>query len=214
MADEEDAKVRELLEQFNDEAVLRLSAPARSCLDSSLLERFERLKSGGRSHTEKEGGQSHAEKGGQSHSRKEGGQSHTRKEEVTFRDPNLASRLDVLKASLNPSSQAVPVSPERNSDASEIEKLLQSMRDQISLEKVSLPQRCRDDTRSLHSSSDEEISDSEVDKVLEWAKDAAVLDPDEEEEELEDPVPTETSSTVPETDDPKHKKRANRWKFW
>ncbi|KAH9307466.1 hypothetical protein KI387_035377 [Taxus chinensis] len=71
------------------------------------------------------------------------------------------------------------------SEAEEVQKLLASVQDSIMLEKTRVSGSIRDDDEG-EDGEDEEISESEVDNVVEWVKDAARLGLLESEEEEDD----------------------------
>ncbi|MCO5607640.1 hypothetical protein L7F22_061838 [Adiantum nelumboides] len=197
----DEEKVKEMLEQCSDEAALHLlSTDCATGLEGHLLARFERLK---------EAGKGGGEKG------------------------HVASPGVVLAASpslMMPPSQAEATTSRSSpsSATSDVDRLLDSMSDKVRLEKLtpSSAHFCGHDQTS--DCSEEEMSDSEVDKVIEWAKDAAVLDSQEEDEdewakdaavldsqeEDEDQPGQIDHKITPAPQELKNKTKASRWKFW
>lgn len=119
------------------------------------------------------------------------------------KDPHVPSRLAALSSSVMSPSQMASSSPKITSAASEVKKLLESMSDQVRLEKSTLSTHSSSSDKTFHSS-EEEGFDFEVDKIVEWAKDAAALNSQQEEEE--NPVFVRKMSTAC---DPKKKKKAS-----
>eukprot|EP00250_Pteridium_aquilinum_P000543 c10615_g3_i1 orf=3-443(-) len=134
-------------------------------LDARLLARFQRLK-------------------------EEGHAAHPRQEDSEVLGSHLANRLAALKP---PQTHITETRKQENwglpagrrgptSDALEVDKLLESISDEVRLHKSEAPTHHHgpDDE-----SSDSDVDDSDVDNIIEWAKDAAALDLQLEEEEEE-----------------------------
>lgn len=221
--DDDEGRVKDLLQQYVDHAALRLSTEPSDALDADLLARLQRLKATPNPPpailVDTDGLQPDLAE--RLAALKKGPSKPPLPEIIKEKDPSTPPVPEIIKKK-GPSTPPAPeiiktaklsnpntiVKEMHEGDAFEVEKLLESVRDCVRLEKSGAPKS------SYDNNSDEDVSDSEVDHIVEWAKDASVLEEDETDDTLDNTLDADLPTTPTAGHSSPRKKKVSRWKFW